>query len=140
MCMFWSCNYVWREKVKMNLMELLRLSKLVSPKLQYLSRRRLASSSIRSWKLSNKLLMDIVTIYYRRLTWDIKNLKQNIFFTFQSFLVIQWSSIHEIIRGPMCMVDKKNGVACANYYVQKLQRYSLSTYMQGLMQVSISKV
>ena len=80
-----------------------------------------ASASITSWKLSNKLLMDILTIYYRysirRLTWDIKNLKQNIFFTFQPYLAIQWSSIHEIIRRPTRIVDKKNDVAYANYFI-----------------------
>ena len=62
--------------------------------------------------------MDILTIYYQYsiwiLTWDIKNLKQNIFFTCQPYLVIQSSSIHEIIREPTRMVDMKNGVACVN--------------------------
>ena len=53
----------------------------------------------------------------RRLTWDIKNLKQNIFFTCHPYLAIQWSSIHEIIRGPNQMVEGKNGVACANFDV-----------------------
>ena len=149
--MFWSCNYVWREKVKINSMELVHLSKLVPLELQYVHRRGWASASIASWKLSNKLLMDIFTIYYwysiQILTWDIKNLKKNIFFICQPYLAIQWSSMHEIIRGPMCMVDKKNGVACANYYVQKLwcltwfkfqfQMYSLCP-LRG--QVLVSKV
>ena len=66
--------------------------------------------------------MDILTIYYqysiRRLTWDIKKLKQNI----SSLVNLIWSFNdlqHENIRGPMRMVDKKNGVACANYDVHK---------------------
>jgi len=122
-------------------MELLRLSKLVPPNKQYVHERGLAFASITSWKLSNKLVMDILTIYdrywIRRLTWDIKDLKQNIFFTCQPYLVIQWYLIHDIIRGPTRIVDRKNGVACANYDVQKFwcltqfkfqfQRYSLST-------------
>ena len=57
--------------------------KTCAPELQYVHWRGLVSASIPSWKLSNKLPMDIVTIYYRysiwRLTWDIKKLKQNIF-------------------------------------------------------------
>ena len=112
-------------KVKINLMELLSLSKLMSPVLQNLCPlcynmcgRRLDFASIRSWKLSNKLLMNIYWYLIWRLTWYIKNLKQNIFFTCQPYLFIQWYSIYEIIRGPMCMVDMKNGVTCANYYVQ----------------------
>ena len=63
-CIFCSCNYVWREKVRRNLMELWHLSKL-----QYVYERALASTSMMSSKLTNKLLMDILTIYYRYLTW-----------------------------------------------------------------------
>ena len=116
------------------------------PELQYVHGRGLASASIASWKLSNKLLMDILTIYYRYsiriLTWDIKNLKKNILFTCQPYLAIQWSPIHEIISGPAWMVDRKNCVTCANYDVHnflclaqfkfKFQRYSLSTSRSGL--------
>ena len=90
-----------------------------------------------------KLLMDILTIYYqysiRRLTWDIKKLKQNIFFTYQPYLAIQWSSIHEIIRGRMRVVDRKNVVACANYDVQKF--WCLEGIVSPCLgQVPVSKV
>ena len=92
-----ATNKPWENHPYKNSMELLRVSKLVPSELQYVRERGLDSTSITLWKLSNKLLMDILTIYYqysiRRLTWNIKSLKQNIFFTCQPYSLIQWSSI-----------------------------------------------
>ena len=130
-------------------MEFLRLSKLVPLELQYVWGRGLASASITSWKWSNKLIMEILTIYYRysiqRLTWDIKNLKQNIFFTFQPYLVIQWSSIHNIIRGPMPLTWKVVSLVqimmCINFDVSHSSSFNFKvTVSPRLDQVSVSKV
>ena len=135
-CMFWSCNYVWREKVKINSMEFLHLSKLVPLELQYVRRRGWASASITSWKLSNKLLMDTLTIYYwysiRRLTWDIKKIEKKYFLNLQPYLAIQWSSIHDIIEGPTRMEQEKWCRLCKLWCEEIL--------MSRTVQVSISKV